>query len=811
MIAALTALPASAITAIDKIYYEFDEGTRTAKVVRTTYLANDNIGRIILPPTVKNLQTSYTVTEIASSAFYGLYGLNEIVFPETLKKIGEKAFNNCSGLSSVTFPSSVTEIGSNAFLGCNLTSVTCEASLPPSAGGSVNPFSEETLTYGVLSVPRGSVNAYKSANGWSRFKIIRYIGQVDPTSISMDSQQEMNVGSTYTLQATLYPSNTTETDIVWTSSAPQIVSVDNNGSLIAKATGVATITATTTNGLTATCNVTVVRPVSSLSIAEVGDLHVGDSRALNITVSPNDATDKRLVYSSTNSTVVTVSDNGIITANALGSAVITVRAKSGVSASVSVNVLPTPVSSISIPAATIVNIGESTTLNAVIYPSNATYTTLTWSSSDTSVARVDAFGKVTGVTVGTTEITATAHNGVSATSRVTVVPIEVTSLQLSASRLYLAVGKSASLRAEVEPQNATDKTVTWTTSNEEVATVNEAGKVTGVGVGNAVITARTSNGVSAICNVTVDIPVTSLAIDYTSMGLTDEKAQLKATEQLKILVIINPEDATDKTLTFISTDPTKASVAPDGTVTAISVGTAVITVEAASGVKTIFTIQVIPTLAESVTLNVEEAELQVGDELDIVAVIAPVTTTDKTIQWTSSNPIVASVDNEGTVNALSLGETTITATTTNGIQAVAEITVVPTPVSSLSVSPKSLTLEEGEVATISAEVLPENATDKSLSWISSDESVVTVDEYGNVTAVSKGLGVITAMTLDGTFLTASCDIIVIEYDGVEEIAADQINGELYTLSGLRINRNDNILPGIYIYRTAGKVKKIRIK
>ncbi|MDE6272513.1 MAG: Ig-like domain-containing protein [Muribaculaceae bacterium] len=811
LIAALYGLPARAITAIDKIYYEFDDGNRTARVVRTTYLANDNIGRIILPPTVKNLLTTYTVTEISANAFYGLYGLTEIILPETMKKIGEKAFINCSGLTSVTFPSSVIEIGSNAFSGCNLGSVTCEATIPPLAGGSVNPFSEETLRYATLNVPRESLDAYKQATGWNRFNIVRYIGQVDPTSIAIPAELEMNVESTYTLQASLSPSNTTETDIDWKSSNSGIVSVNSSGTLSANNTGTAKITATTTNGLTATCNVTVVRPVNSLSIAETGDLHVGDARKLNITIDPSNATDKTIEFNSSNPSVVSVSQDGVVSAKALGSVVITARAKSGVSASVNINVVPTPVTSISLPASTIINVGESSTLDAVIYPSNATYKTLTWHSSDTSVARVDAFGKVTGVAIGVADITAKAHNEVSATVRVSVVPIEVTSIELSASDLNLAVGKSASLSAKVLPQNATDKTVVWSTSDENVAIVNEAGRVTATGVGSAVITARTSNGISAICNVTVDIPVTSLIIDYAAMGLSDNTAQLKATEQIMIKVIINPEDATDKTLTFMSTDPTKASVSSDGVVTANSVGTALITVTATSGVKTVFNIKVIPTPAESITLNVEEEDLEVGEELNIVAMIAPVTTTDKTIIWTSSNPNVASVSNSGVVKALSLGETNITATASNGVQTSAKITVIPTLASSLTVSPSSLTLNVGDQTSLLAKVLPENTTDKSVTWMSSDESVVTVDAQGNVKALAEGFGIITAMTTDGTYLTASCDIIVNDPAGIEEISADQIDGELFTLSGFAITRKDNLHPGIYIYRRGGTVTKIRIK
>ncbi|MDE6297975.1 MAG: Ig-like domain-containing protein, partial [Muribaculaceae bacterium] len=567
-IAAFHSASVNAITLIDNLYYEFDSGTGTARVVRTPYMSSTDIGRVIIPPTVKYLTSTYTVTEVSASAFYGLYGLTEVIFPETMQKIGEKAFQNCSGLTAITFPASVKEIVSGAFSGCNMTSVVCEAPNPPLAGGSVNPFSEETLRYAVLSVPKGSVDSYKAAAGWNRFNKVRYIGQVDPTGITMQSAIEMNVESTYTLQAILSPSNVTETDIIWSSSNPAIVSVNNSGTITAKETGTAKITATTTNGLTASCAVTVVRPVSSIDIAEESEMHVGDSRKLNVTVNPSNATDKTLLFRSSNEGVIAVSQDGLVTANALGSSTITVTANSGVSATVRLTVVPTPVTSISLPSSSTVYIGESTSLEAIIYPTDATYKTLTWSSSNTAVVRVDSSGKITGIAAGNADVTATAHNGIKATVHVSVVPVEVTSIELSESDLHLAVGKSASLTAVVKPQNATDKTVTWESSNEEVATVNSAGKVTAVGVGYAVITARTSNGLSASCSVEADIPVTSLNIDFDAMGLPDQTAKLKATEQLEIKVVINPEDATDKTLTFASTDPSKASVDASGVVTA---------------------------------------------------------------------------------------------------------------------------------------------------------------------------------------------------------------------------------------------------
>ena len=147
--------------------------------------------------------------------------------------------------------------------------------------------------------------------------------------------------------------------------------------------------------------------------------------------------------------------------------------------------------------------GESATLAATVKPDNATNKTVTWSSSNASVASVDASGKVTAVAEGTATITAKAGDK-TATCTVTVKKkvVAVSSVSLDKTSLELTVGETATLVATVIPDRATEKTVSWSSSSSSVATVDASGKVTAVAKGTATITAK-AGGKTAICTVTV--------------------------------------------------------------------------------------------------------------------------------------------------------------------------------------------------------------------------------------------------------------------------------------------------------------------
>ncbi len=150
--------------------------------------------------------------------------------------------------------------------------------------------------------------------------------------------------------------------------------------------------------------------------------------------------------------------------------------------------------------------GEQVELKATLTPDNCTSSYKTWASSDAKVATVDVWGRVVGLTPGKTTITVTTDSGkCTANCNVTVKEIPATGVTLNVTTASVYIGESVNLTASVTPANASDKTITWTSSNTEIATVDETGKVTGVELGKATITATTKNGISASCEVTVNL------------------------------------------------------------------------------------------------------------------------------------------------------------------------------------------------------------------------------------------------------------------------------------------------------------------
>ena len=252
----------------------------------------------------------------------------------------------------------------------------------------------------------------------------------------------------------------------------------------------------------------------SLNISELV-LDKGKSETLTATVKPDDATDKTVTWSSSDTKIVTVDSNGKVTAVAGGSATIT--AKAGDKQATCTVTVSVPVESVVIDKESIsLEEGSSSTLVATIKPDDATDKSVSWSSSNTSIAAVDQNGKVTAVKEGKATITAKAGSQ-KATCIVTVQKkaIAVASISLNKTSLSLDKGHSETLTATVKPDDATDKTVTWGSSNTKIVAVDSNGKVTAVAGGTATITAKASDK-QATCTVTVSVPVESVVIDKES-------------------------------------------------------------------------------------------------------------------------------------------------------------------------------------------------------------------------------------------------------------------------------------------------------
>ena len=329
------------------------------------------------------------------------------------------------------------------------------------------------------------------------------------TSVSLSQlTAEMVVGETVQLVATVLPSDATDKSVIWASSKLSVATVSVSGKITAVAEGISTITASA-GGKSANCTVTVIKgyvAVTSVTLNKTElALEKGQAETLTATISPADATDQVVTWSSSASAVVSVDNSGRVTAVAGGNAVITAKAgEKQASCTVVVNV---PVERITLNRESItLDEGATTTLVATVNPYDATDKTVAWSSSNDEIAMVDGSGKVTAVNAGEATITAKAGEKTAACRIIVQRYIAVASVTLNKTELTLLKGQSETLVATVVPDDATDKAVTWSSSDVSVASVNEEGKVTAIKEGSAIITAK-SGGKQATCVITVkDVP-----------------------------------------------------------------------------------------------------------------------------------------------------------------------------------------------------------------------------------------------------------------------------------------------------------------
>lgn len=326
--------------------------------------------------------------------------------------------------------------------------------------------------------------------------------EVKPDKVDVQNYLQVPVGGSKAVSVTVTPPNAVYT-LSYKIYDTTIAEV-SNGIVYGKKAGETDLKVWTDNGKYDMCRVIVYEnKPTSIDLPSTLSLEVGKSKTLTPTVVPTDAT-YTLSWSSSNTSVATVSQSGVVTAKATGATIITVRTDNGKSDDCLVTVTQSAVSPTSVsvtPTSLSLEVNQTANLTATVYPSNAT-TSLTWSSSDTHVAKVSN-GKVTAVGAGSCVITVKTSNGKSATCNVAVAEpvVNPTSVYVSPSSLSLEVNETANLTATVYPSNATTS-LTWSTSNSNVAKVTN-GIVTAVGAGTCKITVNTSNAKSASCNVTV--------------------------------------------------------------------------------------------------------------------------------------------------------------------------------------------------------------------------------------------------------------------------------------------------------------------
>ncbi|MBO4547994.1 MAG: Ig domain-containing protein [Abditibacteriota bacterium] len=504
---------------------------------------------------------------------------------------------------------------------------------------------------------------------------------------------------------------------------------------------------------------------------------VGGTITLVASVTPSWAADKAVTWQSYDKTVATVDQNGKVKGVAPGTTTIRVKTKEGgftAKCKVTVKEPTVAVTGVTLDKTSAsVAVGKTVTLAATVSPSNATNKAVTWSSYDKSIATVDSAGKVTGVAPGTTTIRVkTKDGGFTAKCKVTVKEsaIAVTGVALNKTKATLYAGATVTLKATVTPSDATDKSVTWQSYDKTVATVDANGKVTGIAPGATTIRVKTKDGgFTAKCKVTVNEPL----VPVTGVTLNKTKVTLVMWETVTLKATVSPSDAANKKVTWQSYDAGIATVDSSGKVTAVSPGATTIRVKTKDGgftAKCQVTVIVPEVHVTGVALDQSSLTIAGGDCATLTATVYPYDATNRKVTWQSYDESIAYVDSDGVVTGLFPGATTIRVKTDDGgFTAKCKVTVTDpvapgAKVEGVRLDRTSLTLkylgsEEETTAVLTATVLPPDAANKEVTWMSYDAGIADVDQRGRVQGISPGTTTIRVKTKDGGF-TDKCKVTV---------------------------------------------------
>ena len=364
-----------------------------------------------------------TVSSIGSSAFYGCETLTDITLGSKLKKIESQTFYGCTVLPSIVIPYNVTTIGDSAFVNCTkLTQITVPRNTTSIASNAFS-YPKKMTMYGPSDC---YAETYASGKG------IKYVTQdIHATSVSLDiTEKTAEHYDDFQLTATIAPLNFTDA-VVWTSSNEEVAAVSDTGYVEICGVGTAVITVTAGN-VKAVCKITVPQLIDWIEFDEDEiELKAGETYQLKPYISPSDATNKKLKYTSSDTKVAEVSASGLVTAKSEGEAKIRAAATDGSDEYAVCYVTVTgkaKVTGITLDRTSAeVKRGEKLTLNVTVSPSYASNKKVVWKSANTKIATVDANGSVTAKAPGRTKITVTSSENSSYQASCTVtVPYKIT-------------------------------------------------------------------------------------------------------------------------------------------------------------------------------------------------------------------------------------------------------------------------------------------------------------------------------------------------------------------------------------------------
>ena len=414
---------------------------------------------------------------------------------------------------------------------------------------------------------------------------------ISSMKINTNSYTFTDIDDIYTPSVDITPSNATNTKLKWLSSDKSIATVNIiSGKITPVGNGKCKINvyATDGSGLVAQLDVKVDIKAKSVSFenSEYNITSAGQKINVNASVLPEKTNNKTLEYKTSNEKIAVVDGEGNVTPVGNGTCQITATTTDGsnlqAKCNVNVDIKPIKVTGIKIrdKSYTIISLNQTPSFRTTITPSNATNKEVKWTSSNENIAVVSENGIVTPVKNGTCKIIATTTDGTNLSASIDItVDFKVTSISFSTkSYTITSVNQTPSFREKISPSNAANKSVKWTSSNENVAKVSTTGVIKPVKNGTCKIIATTTDGtnLSASIDITVDIKATKITLDKTNINLTNEKYSDKITAK------IEPSEASDK-VKYTSSNEKVAKVKEDGTVIAVGKGNCIITATTTDG------------------------------------------------------------------------------------------------------------------------------------------------------------------------------------------------------------------------------------
>ena len=570
---------------------------------------------------------------------------------------------------------------------------------------------------------------------------------------------------------------------------------------------------------------TIYIPVVTISLNHSScDLNVGNTINLTVDVQPNDADNKNIVWQSNNPSVASVNSDGLVSALSCGNAIITAYSNENADIKATCEItVHQPLQSITLTPTTIrLKVGEVYEGLSISYnPATADNKHVSWKSSNPSIATVDKNGKITAIKGGEVKITVISEENHAIRGECSVSVIQpVTGILINKTAIELIEDEFEHLIATITPDNASDKRINWTSSDVSVAMVSPDGTVYAIRPGQATIMATTvDGGFVSLCKIKVKAKdVTAISIQISPSSKT-----ISIGESIQLNALLEPENVTNANLSWTSSKPNIATVDANGLVNAVSEGTTQIiaTTNDGSNLSAICEISVEKQFigVSQIQISPSNARMAIGKSLRLNAIITPDDATSTNVLWSSTNTSVATVSQEGYVEAIAEGEVVIIASTQDGsnLSATCNISVYNDIIliSEIILNPINIEGQENESATINAVIIPENATNKQLRWYSSNDEVAVVND-GVVKLVKKGTAIISAETLDGSNVKSECTIVVSENAGIESIIEDKNTVvKIFNLNGHLIYQGiyaeANIETGIYIVICNGKSFKAFIE